>query len=465
MDMDAHHTTTAEMNEKQKSRLYPASGGLSQFFRDTEDEEMESPPQFMRDKWKKLVLKHSAVFEAHELVGDSKWQDIPMELLVRILALVDHRTVLVASGVCTGWRDALSLGILELSFSWCGKSVSMLVQSVAYKFYRLQSCNLRRCTLLNDQAVQAIARHCHDLSSLDLSNGRSSGTRLTDLSLVALANGCKLLQKLDLSGCIGITEAGLVQLAESCRQLKHLNLCGCDNAGSDNALKALAQNCVGLQILNAGWCDRITDEGISAMAIWCPDLRGVDLCGCHLISDVSVIALAEKCHRLRYLGLHCCRNITDLSMYSLVNSRKYRAQGSSGKKKLSPSGSGNQESATARSTVTRSSTGSCSTSGSSSNSSFQSSNDSSTTTSTKSYVQCILSDQDGYGLVSLNLSGCTALSGQAVQAVCDSFPALHTCPERHSLNVSGCTNLTSVHCSCVVDRGNRSAIASRLQQQ
>ncbi|EFJ07755.1 hypothetical protein SELMODRAFT_133097 [Selaginella moellendorffii] len=364
----------------------------------------------MRDKWKKLVLKHSAVFEAHELVGDSKWQDIPMELLVRILALVDHRTVLVASGVCTGWRDALSLGILELSFSWCGKSVSMLVQSVAYKFYRLQSCNLRRCTLLNDQAVQAIARHCHDLSSLDLSNGRSSGTRLTDLSLVALANGCKLLQKLDLSGCIGITEAGLVQLAESCRQLKHLNLCGCDNAGSDNALKALAQNCVGLQILNAGWCDRITDEGISAMAIWCPDLRGVDLCGCHLISDVSVIALAEKCHRLRYLGLHCCRNITDLSMYSLVNSRN-------------------------------------------------------TTTSTKSYVQCILSDQDGYGLVSLNLSGCTALSGQAVQAVCDAFPALHTCPERHSLNVSGCTNLTSVHCSCVVDRGNRSAIASRLQQQ
>jgi F-box and leucine-rich repeat protein 1 (S-phase kinase-associated protein 2) len=37
-----------------------------------------------------------------------------------------------------------------------------------------------------------------------------------------------------------------------------------------------------------------------------------------------------------------------------------------------------------------------------------------------------------------------------VQAVCDSFPALHTCPERHSLIISGCLSLTSVHCACAL---------------
>ena len=52
------------------------------------------------------------------------------------------------------------------------------------------------------------------------------------------------------------------------------------------------------------------------------------------------------------------------------------------------------------------------------------------------------------GLANLNISQCTALTPPAVQAVCDSFPALHTCSERHSLIISGCLSLTSVHCAC-----------------
>lgn len=52
------------------------------------------------------------------------------------------------------------------------------------------------------------------------------------------------------------------------------------------------------------------------------------------------------------------------------------------------------------------------------------------------------------GLRTLNISQCTALTPSAVQAVCDSFPALHTCSGRHSLIMSGCLSLTSVHCAC-----------------
>lgn len=55
---------------------------------------------------------------------------------------------------------------------------------------------------------------------------------------------------------------------------------------------------------------------------------------------------------------------------------------------------------------------------------------------------------DEEGLKTLNISQCTALTPPAVQAVCDSFPALHTCSGRHSLIMSGCLNLMSVHCAC-----------------
>lgn len=49
----------------------------------------------------------------------SEWKDIPVELLLRILSLVDDdRTVIVASGVCHGWRDAISWGHSHLSLSW-----------------------------------------------------------------------------------------------------------------------------------------------------------------------------------------------------------------------------------------------------------------------------------------------------------------------------------------------------------
>lgn len=47
-----------------------------------------------------------------------EWKDIPVELLMRILSLVDDSNVIVASGVCCGWRDAISLGLTHLRLSW-----------------------------------------------------------------------------------------------------------------------------------------------------------------------------------------------------------------------------------------------------------------------------------------------------------------------------------------------------------
>lgn len=111
------------------------------------------------------------------------------------------------------------------------------------------------------------------------------------------------------------------------------------------------------------------------------------------VADDSVITLAYRCLHLRSLGLYYCRNITDRAMYSLAQSRvKNRSE------------------------------------------TFQS----------------VKGRYDEEGLRSLNISQCTALTPPAVQALCDTFPALHTCSGRHSLVMSGCLNLTSVHCACAI---------------
>ncbi|CAO2834263.1 unnamed protein product [Amaranthus hypochondriacus] len=320
----------------------------------------------------------------------AEWKDIPMELLLRILKLVDDQTVIRASGVCSGWREAICLGLTHLCLSWCKNDMNQLVLSLAPKFTNLQSLILRQeKPQLEDNAVETVANFCHDLQELDL----SKCFKLTDRSLYALAHGCPNLTKLNISGCSAFTDAALAYLTSFCKKLKSLNLCGCVRAATDKALQSIAYNCKELQTLNLGWCENVGDLGVTSLAYGCPNLRALDLCGCVLITDESVIALANGCPHLRSLGLYYCQNITDRAMYSLAHSRVRNKHG---------------------------------------------------------VWQSIKSRYEDDGLRNLNISQCTALTPPAVQAVCDSFPALHTCPGRHSLIISGCLHLTSVHCACAV---------------
>ncbi|WOL12312.1 hypothetical protein Cni_G21078 [Canna indica] len=329
------------------------------------------------------------------------WKDLPAELLLRILSLVDDQTVIVASGVCSSWRDALRLGLTSLSLSWCKYNMNSLVRSLAPKFVKLQVLSLRQNyrSQLEDSAVESIASYCNDLRDLDLSRS----LKLTDYSLYSLAHGCPRLTKLNISGCVSFSDSALAYLTTFCRNLKKLNLCGCVSAATDRALQATSYNCGKLQYLNLGWCEDVSDKGVTSLAAGCPDIRALDLCGCVLITDESVIALANGCPRLRSLGLYYCRNITDKAMYSLTNSHSKSKCGMWQNNSCDPE-----------------------------------------------------------GLMNLNISQCTALTPPAVQAVCDSFPGLHTCPGRHSLIISGCLNLTSVHCACAVQahRDGRKTLAN-----
>ena len=319
------------------------------------------------------------------------WKDIPIELLLRIVSVADdERMVISVSGVCTGWRDALCVGLTHLSLSWCKAHMNSLVMSLVPKFTKLQVLNLRQNRpQLEDNAVEAIANYCHDLLDLDL----CKSLRLCDSSLYALAHGCPNLVKLNISGCSAFSDSALAYLTSCCRNLKNINLCGCVRAATDRALQAVAQNCSQLQYLNLGWCEGVTDKGVISLALGCPELKALDLCGCVLITDESVIELANGCPHLRSLGLYYCQNITDKAMYSLANSRTKGKHG---------------------------------------------------------LWESVRKSADEEGLMNLNISQCTALTPPAVQAVCDSFPSLHTCPGRHSLIISGCLSLTSVHCACAV---------------
>lgn len=109
-----------------------------------------------------------------------------------------------------------------------------LVLSLAPKFTKLQTLILRQGNpQLEDDAVETIAKWCHELQILDL----SKSFKLSDRSLYAIANGCPNLTKLNISGCSAFSDTALAYLASLCTRLKSLNLCGCVKAASDTALQ------------------------------------------------------------------------------------------------------------------------------------------------------------------------------------------------------------------------------------
>lgn len=464
---EERHPANLQLGHEKVERPVHDSSLLSQFFWGPDDEEMESrPPDRKRKNWKRYAkmkgaanARNAASAAAETSENCTHWHDLPMELLVRVLTLVDNRTVVTASGVCRGWRDSVGQGIHDLSFSWCGQSVSNLVQSVAPKFPRLQLCRLKRCMHLSDAAIQTASRNWPGLRTLELSDG----VRLTDAALFALADGCPKLEKLDLSNCRNITEAGLLAIVQNCHNLRHLNLWGCTDAGTDRVLQELAKHCTALQSLNLGWCGQISDKGILAFTRGCSDLRVIDLCRCSLITDQSVSYLAEQCHYLCALGLSTCPNLTDASMYTLISSKERAAtaahelqqqqhQQSQQKKRqrtiVSVKSLDSVEFRVPLRHKVHTGTSSCSSSGSTCS-------DASKLPIKREGLDTLLEEnpnQQGYmGLVCLNVSHCESLSAKAVQAVCDAFPDLHTCAEQQSLVTSGCLNLSSVNCVCAIE--------------
>ncbi|KAJ0795797.1 putative F-box domain-containing protein [Helianthus annuus] len=47
-----------------------------------------------------------------------EWQDIQSELLMKIVSFLDDPTVIVACGVCSGWRNVICTQLTRFSLSW-----------------------------------------------------------------------------------------------------------------------------------------------------------------------------------------------------------------------------------------------------------------------------------------------------------------------------------------------------------
>ncbi|KAH9090048.1 hypothetical protein Ae201684P_014803 [Aphanomyces euteiches] len=139
--------------------------------------------------------------------------------------------------------------------------------------------------------------------------------KITDATLVSLAQHCPRLEVVRLRWCSEITDAGILRLASHCSRLRVLDLNNCGLL-TDQSIASLSQ-CPHLEWINLAWCVNITDCGLVDLAKVCRELKEVVLTFCSQLTDVALKALVDNCRQLDRLHLNGCTGMSSAAVKAL----------------------------------------------------------------------------------------------------------------------------------------------------
>lgn len=189
---------------------------------------------------------------------------------------------------------------------------------------------------VTSRGLKAISRGCPSLRVLSLWN-----TPVGDEGLLEIAKGCHQLEKLDLSQCPAITDKALFAIAKNCPNLTDLTIESCSNIGNAG-LQAIGQGCRNLKSVSLKDCPRVSDQGIasllsstsfSLMKVKLQKMNVTDvslaiighygksvtdlvLCGLPNVGERGfwVMGSGQGLQKLKSLTITSCRGVTDLGL-------------------------------------------------------------------------------------------------------------------------------------------------------
>ncbi|OMO90830.1 hypothetical protein COLO4_18854 [Corchorus olitorius] len=178
----------------------------------------------------------------------------------------------------------------------------------------LRSLSIRNCPGFGDASLAALGKFCPQLQNLEFSGLHG----ITDAGFLPLLESCEAgLVKVNLSGCVNLSDKIVCVMADLHGwTLEVLNLEGCKI--SDASLVAIAENCQLLSDLDVSKC-AITDSGIAALArSSLINLQILSVSGCTMVSDKSLPSLGKLGQTLLGLNLQQCKSITSRAVDLLV---------------------------------------------------------------------------------------------------------------------------------------------------
>ncbi|XP_038993852.1 EIN3-binding F-box protein 1-like [Hibiscus syriacus] len=178
----------------------------------------------------------------------------------------------------------------------------------------LRSLSIRSCPGFGDSSLVALGKLCPQLQHVELSELHG----ITDAGFLPLLESCEAgLVKINLSGCVNLSDKVVCIMTDLHGwTLEMLNLDGCKI--SDASLVAIADNCQLLNDLDVSKC-AITDSGIAALARSNQiNLQILSVSGCSKVSDKSLPSLGKLGETLLGLNLQHCKAISSSTIDLLV---------------------------------------------------------------------------------------------------------------------------------------------------
>eukprot|EP00899_Mesostigma_viride_P012606 jgi/Mesvir1/21346/Mv20836-RA.1 len=242
----------------------------------------------------------------------------------------DDSEVLTDAGVMAVANNCRRLH--TLSVQWCEGVTDVSLAELAQRCPSLRNLKVK-CSYAGNRTMLALAQHCTDLRSVDVSSGPSSLQQadqgldsrglqeawdevcVKDEGLAAVLHKCLRLKTLKLSNCRGLTDAGIRLAGDSCKQLRELEMNECLGCFTDRGLAAMAPNLVALESFSACDCDAVTDASVMALATHCSQLRHVEVSECK-VGDEGIAAVARHCTVVRLFAARC-EGVTDAGMQAI----------------------------------------------------------------------------------------------------------------------------------------------------
>ena len=185
------------------------------------------------------------------------------------------------------------LGISGTGFAILGQHASLL-----------KNLKLSGCRQVTPWALMKIFQGCQNLEHLDI----SYCSQLTDQEVKVMSDCCRELKEINMKECRQVSDVGLLSV-KACSKLLVLVLARSDLVLriTDISLLAISEGCHDLQSLDIAGCNMISDVGISWLAKGCKSLRRLNFSNCPKITNGGMRYLGEG----NYLSFAFARKILE----------------------------------------------------------------------------------------------------------------------------------------------------------
>ncbi|XP_010243424.1 PREDICTED: F-box protein At3g58530 [Nelumbo nucifera] len=188
--------------------------------------------------------------------------------------------------------------IVDLNLSGCKNITDKSLHLIADNYQELEFLNLTRCVKVTDGGLQQVLLKCCLLRSLNL-YALSSFTDEAYKKIAVLAH----LRFLDLCGAQNLSDQGLSCIAK-CKNLVSLNLTWCVQI-TDVGVIAIAEGCCSLEFLSLFGIVGVTDRCLEVLSRFCSNtLATLDVNGCIGIKRRSRDELLQLFPHLRCFKVH-----------------------------------------------------------------------------------------------------------------------------------------------------------------